>query len=155
MSKRRPEAILDVYKLLLGALLFVSPWLFAFAGSAAATDARADGSPCGPRLVELLGARAQHVFAPNANAVGALVTLPDGADPRALGLEPFVPGFARLHASTEGLVAYAAAVLDHPLPWTKMRQTYALLGLVKRWGPDRVEAACARALEAETISVPL
>ena len=36
-----------------------------------------------------------------------------------------------------------------------MRQTYALLGLVKRWGPDRVEAACARALEAEAISVPL
>jgi mannitol-specific phosphotransferase system IIBC component len=44
MSKRRPEAILDVYKLLLGALLFVSPWLFAFAGGAAATDARADGA---------------------------------------------------------------------------------------------------------------
>ena len=51
--------------------------------------------------------------------------------------------------------AYAAAVLDHPLPWTKMRQVYALLGLVKRWGADRVEAACARALEVEAISVPL
>ena len=51
--------------------------------------------------------------------------------------------------------AYAAAVLDHPLPWTKMRQTYALLGLVKRWGPERVEAACVRALEAEAISVSL
>ena len=51
--------------------------------------------------------------------------------------------------------AYAAAVLEHPLPWTKMRQVYALLGLVKRWGPERVEAACARALEAEAISVAL
>src|ERR1700730_15443771 len=51
--------------------------------------------------------------------------------------------------------AYAAAVLDHPLPWTKMRQTYALLGLVKRRGPERVEAARARALEAEVISGPL
>lgn len=50
---------------------------------------------------------------------------------------------------------YAAAVLDHPLPWTKMRQVYALLGLVKRWGPDRVEAACSKALEAEAIHVPL
>jgi hypothetical protein len=29
------------------------------------------------------------------------------------------------------------------------------LGLVKRWRPDRVEAACARALEAEAISVAL
>lgn len=51
--------------------------------------------------------------------------------------------------------AYAAAVLDSPLPWTRMRQVYALLGLVKRWGADRVEAACARALDAEAISVPL
>lgn len=51
--------------------------------------------------------------------------------------------------------AYAVAVLDHPLPWTKMRQVYALLGLVKRWGPERVEAACRRALEAEAISVGL
>ena len=51
--------------------------------------------------------------------------------------------------------AYAAAVLEHPLPWTKMRQVYALLGLVKRWGPERVEAACARALEAEAVSVGL
>jgi transposase len=51
--------------------------------------------------------------------------------------------------------AYAAAVLEHPLPWTKMRQVYALLGLVKRWGPEKVEAACARALEAEATSVSL
>lgn len=51
--------------------------------------------------------------------------------------------------------AYVTAVLDHPLPWTKMRQVYALLGLVKRWGPDRVEAACARAIEAEAFSVSL
>jgi hypothetical protein len=51
--------------------------------------------------------------------------------------------------------AYAAAVLDTPLPWTKMRQVYALLGLVKTWGPDKVDAACRRALDAEAISVPL
>jgi hypothetical protein len=51
--------------------------------------------------------------------------------------------------------AYAAAVLDHPLPWTKMRQVYALLGLVKRFGPDRVNTACARAADAEVVSVAL
>ena len=51
--------------------------------------------------------------------------------------------------------AYAAALLDIPLPWTRMRQVYALLGLVKRWGPARVDAACARALEAEAVSVSL
>jgi transposase len=55
----------------------------------------------------------------------------------------------------DAIGAYAAALLDSPLPWTKMRQVYALLGLVKRWGPQRVEAACVRALDAEAISVPL
>ena len=34
----------------------------------------------------------------------------------------------------EAIGAYAAALLDGPLPWTKMRQVYALLGLVKKWG---------------------
>ncbi len=48
---------------------------------------------------------------------------------------------------------YAAVLLDHPLPWTKMRQVYALLGLVKRWGAERVDAACARALAAEATGV--
>ena len=50
---------------------------------------------------------------------------------------------------------YAAAVLDTPLPWTKMRQVYALLGLVTKWGPDKVDAACRRALDAEAINVGL
>jgi len=51
--------------------------------------------------------------------------------------------------------AYAAALLEHPLPWTKMRQVYALLGLVKKWGDDKVEAACASALEHEAVNVAL
>lgn len=51
--------------------------------------------------------------------------------------------------------AFARAVLDHPLPWTKMRQVYKLLGLCRRYGDDRVEAACVRALDAETDSVAL
>lgn len=50
---------------------------------------------------------------------------------------------------------YAAALLDIPLPWTKMRQVYALLGLVKKWGPERVNTACQRALDAEAVNVPL
>jgi hypothetical protein len=60
-------------------------------------------------------------------------------------------------AATNGpaIGAYATVLLDNPLPWTKMRQVYALLGLVKKWGPDRVEAACARAAEAEAFNVGL
>jgi transposase len=51
--------------------------------------------------------------------------------------------------------AFAAALLEHPLPWTKMRQVYALLGLVKKWGDQRVDAACASALEHEAVNVGL
>jgi hypothetical protein len=51
--------------------------------------------------------------------------------------------------------AYADALLDTPLPWTKMRQVYALLGLVKKWGSARVDAACATALAHEAINVAL
>ena len=55
----------------------------------------------------------------------------------------------------EAIGVYATALLDIPLPWTKMRQVYALLGLVNKWGPERVEAACRRALEAEAVNVGL
>lgn len=58
---------------------------------------------------------------------------------------------AAAHGAAIG--AYAAALLDVPLPWTRMRSVYALLGLVKKWGPDRVEAACARALDYEVVKV--
>ncbi len=50
---------------------------------------------------------------------------------------------------------YATALLDSPLPWTKMRQVYRLLGLVKKWGAERVDEACRRALEAEALDVKL
>jgi hypothetical protein len=32
---------------------------------------------------------------------------------------------------------FAAAVLDGPLPWTRMRRVYALLGLARRYGAAR------------------
>jgi transposase len=51
--------------------------------------------------------------------------------------------------------AYAVALLDIPLPWTKMRQVYALLGLARRYGDDRTDEACRRALEAEAVNVGL
>jgi hypothetical protein len=55
----------------------------------------------------------------------------------------------------EAIGAYAKALLEHPLPWTKMRQVYRLLGLVKKWGNERVETACTTALQAEAIDVNL
>lgn len=49
--------------------------------------------------------------------------------------------------------SYAERLLDHQLPWTKMRQVYRLLGLVKRYGPAPVNTACGRALELDVVSV--
>jgi hypothetical protein len=55
----------------------------------------------------------------------------------------------------EAIGRYATALLDTPLPWTKMRQVYRLLGLVKKWGASRVDEACQRALDAEAVDVNL
>jgi transposase len=60
---------------------------------------------------------------------------------------------AAAHGPAVGAVA--AAVLEGPLPWTRMRRVYRLLGLVRRYGADRVEAACAKALELEAPDVSL
>ncbi|HVB50217.1 MAG TPA: hypothetical protein VND89_00545 [Acidimicrobiales bacterium] len=51
--------------------------------------------------------------------------------------------------------AMARALLEHPLPWTRMRQVYRLIGLAKKWGSKRLDDACQRALEAESTDVNL
>jgi hypothetical protein len=48
---------------------------------------------------------------------------------------------------------YAAALLDSPLPWTRMRRVYALLGLVRRYGAARVTEAGTVALAADMLDV--
>ena len=49
---------------------------------------------------------------------------------------------------------YAEKLLGGPLPWTKMRQAYALLGLCQKYGEGRVEAICQSALAFDVVSVP-
>jgi transposase len=48
---------------------------------------------------------------------------------------------------------YAERLLDDPLPWTRMRSVYRLLGLVRRYGPGPVETACSRSLDLDVVSV--
>jgi hypothetical protein len=48
---------------------------------------------------------------------------------------------------------YAERLLHDPLPWTRMRAVYRLLGLVRRYGPGPVEAACGRSLDLDVVSV--
>ena len=63
----------------------------------------------------------------------------------------FLVGQAAQHGESLGL--YAKALVDSPLPWTRMRQVYALLSLVRRYGADRVEASSGRALREAMYSV--
>ena len=53
----------------------------------------------------------------------------------------------------EAVGRFAAAVLEGPLPWTRLRRVYALLGLARRYGAARVNDACAIALAAEMLEV--
>jgi transposase len=48
---------------------------------------------------------------------------------------------------------FAHRLLQTELPWTRMRQVYALLGLARRFGDDRVNHACGIALEADMLDV--
>ena len=53
----------------------------------------------------------------------------------------------------ESVGRFAAALLDSPLPWTRMRRVYALLGIARRYGATRVNEACGIALAAEMLDV--
>ena len=63
----------------------------------------------------------------------------------------FLAGQAEQHGAAVGRLA--RRLLEGPLPWTRMRRVYALLGLCKRFGDARVEQASAAALEADLVDV--
>lgn len=48
---------------------------------------------------------------------------------------------------------YAERLLEGPLPWTRMRQAYALLRLCEKYGEGRVEAVCQSALAFDVVDV--
>jgi transposase len=79
--------------------------------------------------------------------------MPPGKDIYAMRDVQRLKATAAAHGDAIG--TYAAAILDTPLPWTRMRRVYRLLGLVKKWGADRVEQACRTALDAEAVDVNL
>jgi hypothetical protein len=55
------------------------------------------------------------------------------------------------HGSSVG--GFAKLLLEGDLPWTRMRQVYALIGLAKRYGSARLDEACAQALAVEMLDV--
>jgi hypothetical protein len=48
---------------------------------------------------------------------------------------------------------FAERLLGGPLPWTRMRQAYALLRLCDKYGEGRVEAICQTALAFDVVDV--
>jgi transposase len=58
---------------------------------------------------------------------------------------------ARRHGGNVGI--YAERLLDDPLPWTRMRAVYRLLGLARRHGDTAVDAACGKALDVDVVNV--
>ena len=48
---------------------------------------------------------------------------------------------------------YAEQILAGPLPWSRMRQAYALLRLCDKYGAGRVEAICQSALAFDVVDV--
>jgi hypothetical protein len=59
----------------------------------------------------------------------------------------FIERQAYRHGDSVG--RFAHALLEGPLPWTRMRRVYALLGLCRRYGDARVAEACRIALDAD------
>jgi hypothetical protein len=53
----------------------------------------------------------------------------------------------------EAVGRFADALLEGPLPWTRMRRVFALLGLCKRYGSGRVEEACSKSLSLGLVDV--
>jgi hypothetical protein len=60
---------------------------------------------------------------------------------------------ARARDRGQHVGTFVDRLLDGPLPWTKMRQAYGLVRLCDRYGNDRVDALCARALAFDVLDV--
>ena len=58
-------------------------------------------------------------------------------------------------AASQGpaVAAYPERLFDGPLPWAKLRQGHKLIRLGERYSPERLDAACRRALSADLIDV--
>ena len=48
---------------------------------------------------------------------------------------------------------YARRLAEGPLPWSRMRHVYRLLGLARRYGAAPADEACARALEVDVVDI--
>jgi transposase len=63
----------------------------------------------------------------------------------------FFVGKAKEHGEQVGL--FAEALAAKPLPWTRLRMLFKLLGLARKYGSGRLDASCKTALDAGMVDV--
>lgn len=76
---------------------------------------------------------------------------PDGRAPFAMRWPDFYRHKARQLGASVG--DFAEQLLNGEFPWSRLRQAQKLLGLANRYGPERLDAACRRALDFELVDV--
>ena len=65
------------------------------------------------------------------------------------------PEVIRRTAADQGpaVAEFAERLFDGPIPWAKVRQGHKLVRLGQRYTPERLDAACSRALDVDLIDV--
>jgi hypothetical protein len=76
---------------------------------------------------------------------------PDGRAPFAMRWPDYYRHKARELGSSAG--DFVDKLFDGVFPWSRLRQAQKLLSLADRYGPDRLNAACRRALDFELVDV--
>jgi hypothetical protein len=76
---------------------------------------------------------------------------PDGRAPYALRWPHYYTKRARELGPAAG--DFADKLLSGEFPWSRLRQAQKLLGLAQRYGADRLDAACRRALDFDLLDV--
>lgn len=112
-------------------------------------DARADG-----QLVKLFHSGRLVKTHPRQPAGGRSTDAEDlPAEKTAYAMRDVTKLVASCAKHGQNIGIYAERLLDDPLPWTRMRSVYRLLGLIRRYGPAPVEDACDRSLQFDVVSV--
>ena len=80
---------------------------------------------------------------------------PDDLPPEKAALATRDPSSLHEQAMRHGphVGEYAKRLTDGPLPWSRLRFVYRLLGLARRFGSAATEEACARALEVDVVNI--
>ena len=86
---------------------------------------------------------------------GGRATDPDDYPAEITAYTMRAPDRIKHSASDHGpaVAEFAERLFDGPLPWAKVRQGHKLIRLGKRYTPERLDAACRRALEVDLIDV--